>query len=147
MQNGQILENLIPANICKKIDDLKQMFTVNSATLKSITDHFIQQLERGLAEHGSEIPMNVTWAMHLPTGQETGRYIVIDMGGTNLRICDVELTAPNGGYELTQTRYTLPKDLLIGTGEQLRHFIADRLCEFLDEHGENKHDNQDRDLS
>lgn len=84
--------------------------------------------------------MNVTWAMHLPTGQETGQYIVIDMGGTNLRICDVELTAPNSGYELTQTRHTLPRDLLIGTGEQLWHYIADRLCELLDEHGKNKHD-------
>ncbi|KAL4781033.1 hexokinase-domain-containing protein [Aspergillus varians] len=139
---GQIQENLIPAKIRKKIDDMKQMLSVNSMTLKRITDHFIRQLERGLAEHGSEIPMNVTWAMHLPTGHETGRYIIIDMGCTDLRICDVELTAPNGGYEFTQSSYRLPKDLFIGTGEQLWHFIADQLYEFLNEHGLIKHDKQ-----
>ncbi|KAL2817939.1 hypothetical protein BDW59DRAFT_165759 [Aspergillus cavernicola] len=84
---------LIPADIRKKLDAVKQMLTVDSATLKRITDHFVRQLEHGLAEHDSEIPMNITWAMHLPTGQEKQ----VD----------------------TSSSFKLLANLHIGTGEQL----------------------------
>lgn len=72
--------------------------------------------------------------MHLPTGHETGGYLTIDLGGTNIRICYVRLTPLVGGYELTQRKFKLPSDLRTGTGEQLWDFIANQLRGFLREH-------------
>ncbi|CAG8214415.1 unnamed protein product, partial [Penicillium nalgiovense] len=60
--------------------------------------------------------MNVTWVPSFPTGHETGRYITIDMGGTNLRICSLELTDQKG------------------TGAELWELIADKLLNFLAKH-------------
>jgi hexokinase len=56
------------------------------------------------------------------------------MGGTNLRICSVELTDQKGGYRITQDKYILPAALKRGTGDELWELIADKLQAFLTEH-------------
>lgn len=52
--------------------------------------------------------MNITWATGRPTGQEQGTFSTIDLGGTNLRVCKVELTKELGGYKITQRKFKLP---------------------------------------
>jgi hexokinase len=78
--------------------------------------------------------MNITWVPSFPTGHETGRYITIDMGGTNLRICSVELTSERGGYSITQDKYILPNALKRGTGDELWELTAEKLLDFLRKH-------------
>jgi len=41
-----------------------------------------------------------------PSGNETGSYLAVDLGGTNLRVCLVELEG-NGKFEVTQTKFRL----------------------------------------
>lgn len=79
--------------------------------------------------------MNVTWAIGTPTGDETGTYLTLDMGGTNLRVCEVTLTPTHGGYDLIQSKFKLPDDLKVGLADMLWEFIADCLHQFLEEHG------------
>ena len=59
-------------------------FIVDGEKLKQITDHFIGELQKGL-DGPANIPMNPTWVMGFPTGQEQGSFLALDMGGTNLR--------------------------------------------------------------
>lgn len=83
--------------------------------------------------------MNVTWVTSFPSGCEEGRVLVIDMGGTNLRVCDVNLSAGKRDFEQSQKKYKLPVDVKTGTGEQLWDFIADRLNTFIkDQHIETR---------
>lgn len=63
-------------------------------------------LERGLAVKGNEVPMIPTFVFGWPTGQEKGAYLAVDLGGTNLRVCHVELEG-DGKFEVTQTKYRL----------------------------------------
>ncbi|KAL3492320.1 hypothetical protein BJX62DRAFT_236353 [Aspergillus germanicus] len=56
------------------------------------------------------------------------------MGGTNLRICSVELTSERGGYSITQDKYILPARLKRGTGDELWEMVADKLLDFLRKH-------------
>lgn len=77
--------------------------------------------------------MNVTWVPSFPSGRELGRYLTVDMGGTNLRICDVTLKERKGEFEQTQKKFKLPKEVKSGTGEELWDFVADRVQEFLEE--------------
>lgn len=41
-----------------------------------------------------------------PSGKETGSYLAVDLGGTNLRVCLVELEG-DGKFEVTQTKFRL----------------------------------------
>lgn len=74
--------------------------------MRRIVDSFIEVLERGLAVKGNEIPMIPTFVFGWPTGQEKGAYLAVDLGGTNLRVCHVELEG-DGKFEVTQTKYRL----------------------------------------
>lgn len=75
--------------------------------------------------------MNVTWVTGYPNGEETGNYITVDMGGTNLRVCQVILTEERGGYELTQEKFKLPPGIRDGAADELWGFTADCLDRFL----------------
>ncbi|KAL4993585.1 hypothetical protein BDV10DRAFT_189855 [Aspergillus recurvatus] len=129
-----INEEAISDPIRKEIIDIKNLFAVDTPSLKRITNHFVHGLEEGLAKHDAEIPMNVTWVPSFPSGHETGRYITIDMGGTNLRICSVELTDQKGEYSITQDKYKVPDSLKRGTSAELWELIADKLLNFLAKH-------------
>lgn len=78
--------------------------------------------------------MNVTWVTKSPTGHETGQYLTVDMGGTNLRVCNVILTEEKGGYKITQSKFKLPGGLKTGNAKELWEYIADRVADFLREH-------------
>lgn len=70
----------------------------------------------------------------VPDGSEKGTFLAIDLGGTNCRICLVDLHG-NSTYKVTQTKQTVPEHLRINPRYQpLFSFIAKALREFLDEH-------------
>lgn len=71
-----------------------------------IVDGFVEVLEKGLAKEGEDVPMLPTYVFGWPTGQEKGAYLAVDLGGTNLRVCHVELEG-DGKFEVTQTKYRL----------------------------------------
>ncbi len=78
-------------------------------------------------------PMNITWVTSLPTGKESGTYLALDLGGTNLRVCLVTLNG-QGDAEVTQEKYHLPSEIKTGTSEQLWDFVADSLQKFVEQH-------------
>lgn len=51
-------------------------------------------------------PMLPTYVFGWPTGNEKGSYLAVDLGGTNLRVCHVELEG-EGRFEVTQTKFRL----------------------------------------
>ena len=77
--------------------------------------------------------MNVTWVLGFPSGNEEGRILTLDMGGTNLRVCDVCFSVGKREFEQTQRKFKLPQEVKTGTGEQLWDFIAECLQLFLHE--------------
>lgn len=76
--------------------------------------------------------MNPTWVMELPHGDEKGTFFTMDMGGTNFRVCKVTLNGTAGKYDIVQMDNKMPKPLKSGTAEQLWHYIADCLQQFVD---------------
>lgn len=82
--------------------------------------------------------MNVTWCMGFPNGDEQGTFLALDMGGTNLRVCEIRLTDRKGAFDITQSKYRLPDELRTGTSDELWEYIADCLQQFLETHHENE---------
>ncbi|RAL05073.1 putative hexokinase Kxk [Aspergillus ibericus CBS 121593] len=128
----------VPQNLLQQIKDFEEQFTVDRATLKKIVDHFIKELEKGLSVEGGNIPMNVTWVLGFPDGDEQGTFLALDMGGTNLRVCEITLTQEKGAFDITQSKYRMPEELKTGTAEELWEYIADCLQQFIESHHENE---------
>ncbi|KAA8649987.1 hypothetical protein EYZ11_007271 [Aspergillus tanneri] len=128
----------LPQNLLKQIKELEDIFTVDRAKLKQIVDHFVKELEKGLTVEGGNIPMNVTWVMGFPDGNEQGTFLALDMGGTNLRVCEITLTDEKGAFDITQSKYRMPEELKTGTAEELWEYVADCIQQFIEYHHENE---------
>ena len=74
--------------------------------------------------------------MAFPDGNETGRFIALDMGGTNLRVCEVTLTEEKGEFDIIQSKYRMPEELKTGSSEELWGYVADCLQQFIEYHHE-----------
>lgn len=128
----------MPSDLMQQVERLEDLFTVPTEKLKAITSHFIDELAKGLTEKGGDIPMNATWVMDMPDGHETGKFLAIDMGGTNLRICEIDLPEAKGEFDIIQSKYKMPEELKTGTGEELWGYVADCLQQFLEYHHEDE---------
>ncbi|MDI1489899.1 MAG: hexokinase [Ramalina farinacea] len=125
----------VPQDLLAQIKKLEEIFSVDKAKLKEITAHFVKELEKGNVEGGS-IPMNPTWVMGYPDGNETGTYLALDMGGTNLRVCEVILSETRGEYDIIQSKYRMPEDLKTGESDDMWEYIADCIQQFIEYHHE-----------
>ncbi|KAF2478211.1 uncharacterized protein BDR25DRAFT_8830 [Lindgomyces ingoldianus] len=130
----------VPKDLMDQITRLEELFTVPQDKLKQISDHFVDELTKGLTVEGGSIPMNPTWCMAFPDGYETGTFLALDMGGTNLRVCEITLPEEKGEFDIIQSKYRMPEELKTGTAEELWNYIADCLQQFIEYH------HQDEDL-
>ncbi|KAK9472499.1 hexokinase-domain-containing protein [Dipodascopsis tothii] len=127
----------VPRDLLEQIAHLEKIFTVDTAKLKAIVKHFVSELEKGLSKEGGSIPMIPAWVMNMPTGKETGTYLALDMGGTNLRVCEVTLGG-NRDFDITQSKYHMPAGMKSGTADQLWDYVAECLESFLKAHHPDK---------
>ncbi|KAK9466774.1 hexokinase-domain-containing protein [Lipomyces arxii] len=123
----------VPRDLLEQIAQLEMLFTVDTAKLKAVAEHFKKELEKGLSKEGGSIPMIPTWVMSMPDGTESGTYLALDMGGTNLRVCEVTLLG-NRDFDIIQSKYHMPPEMKTGTSEQLWDYIAECLLQFLQSH-------------
>ena len=72
--------------------------------------------------------------MEFPDGYETGTFIALDMGGTNLRVCQITLTDQKSEFDILQSKYRMPEELKTGSGDELWEYIADCLYQFIETH-------------
>ncbi|SCV70073.1 BQ2448_1467 [Microbotryum intermedium] len=112
---------------------LEHQFSVTPQRCRMIVDAFIETLERGLTQTGQEVPMIPTFVFGWPTGKEVGSYLAVDLGGTNLRVCHVELEG-DGKFEVTQTKYRLTEEQKQGEGQDLIDFCSECLNKFIQDH-------------
>jgi len=71
-----------------------------------------------------------TYVQDLPTGNEQGNYLALDLGGSNFRILSVELGI-NKYFKMNQRTYACSKELMTGSGTKLFDYIANCLHEFM----------------
>ncbi|KAG1396873.1 hypothetical protein G6F58_011632 [Rhizopus delemar] len=90
-------------------------------------------MQKGLDREGATVPMIPSFVTGRPTGQETGSYLALDLGGTNLRVCEFELKGA-GHYELRQQKYVISEELKKGDMRHLFDFIADCVDNFIFEY-------------
>ena len=113
---------------------IEKAFSVSPGDLKKIMRSFHREMDSGLAGGKSSLKMIPTYASK-PTGDEKGRFIALDLGGTNCRILEVELKGKGRYSILGVTRCSLGREDITGTGNALFDFIAGCVRGFLDIEG------------
>ncbi|KAJ5984880.1 hypothetical protein N7522_012076 [Penicillium canescens] len=128
----EILQD-VPEQLTQSLKQYEDWFIVDGDKLKEIIAHFVDELAKGLSIEGGSIPMNVTWVSKLPNGHEKGHILTVDMGETNVRVCEVSLGVGKREFEQIQRKYKLPDDAKTCTKETLWDFIAEKLASFLED--------------
>lgn len=101
-------------------------------------DILSENMDAGLKKttHPSaSVKMFPSYVTKLPTGNESGRYLALDLGGTNYRVLLVTLEGGGKPPRISETVYAIPHDIMVGTGEALFDYIANTMEDFLKNHG------------
>lgn len=97
---------------------------------------FIRQMNEGLAKQGTTMSQIPTYVTAVPNGTENGLYMAVDLGGTNFRVCSIQLHG-NSTFSLTQSKVAIPKELMVAkTSRELFSFLAKQIELFLKTHHE-----------
>lgn len=109
---------------------LDKIFKLNLSDIKVIMRDFHSEMEKGLAGYESSLKMIPAFTDR-PKGSESGKFLALDLGGTNLRVLAVELDGKGKSDVLAVSKFVVPKEAMQGTGKQLFDFIANSINAFL----------------
>ncbi|KII73390.1 Hexokinase-2 [Thelohanellus kitauei] len=119
-------------------EDIINEFRLTRDNLIHIMDSIQSAFNRGLESevetyYYHPVKMLNTHLMVVPNGSETGRFVALDLGGTNLRILAISVV--KGGLAPTSYSFEVPSEVQTGTKDQLFGYIADRIAEGLENLG------------
>ncbi|KAJ6262098.1 Glucokinase [Drechslerella dactyloides] len=101
-----------------------------------LIDNSVPSIDLGLAEHGQAMTMIPTYVTAVPNGTEKGVYLAVDLGGTNFRVCSIDLHG-DSKFTLTQAKTPIPKELMTGNSKELFSFLAKQVALFIEKHHSN----------
>jgi len=112
-----------------QLKEVSKEFNLEVDTLTKIKDEMVLEMDCGLSV-GSNSPLLMlpTHLTKLPSGQETGDIIALDLGGTNFRVLKVKLLGA-GKWEVDSGKFRVDESLMYAPGEQLFDFIAEKVKE------------------
>lgn len=120
--------------IPKKVHDcIDNDLVLDKKKLTDVMVKFEREIKKGLsrAQHDkSEVKCFVTYVQNLPTGNEKGKFLALDLGGTNFRVLLIILKGEQN-YEFKSKIYAIPASLMTGSGRDLFDHIALCLAEFI----------------
>ncbi|CAG2117936.1 unnamed protein product, partial [Medioppia subpectinata] len=83
-------------------------------------------------EKTATIKMLITYVRDLPNNNEKGRYMALDLGGTNFRVILIDLNTKEAKME--SEIFKIPDQLMASDGVLLFDFIADCITQFAAKH-------------
>ncbi|GKU05426.1 glucokinase [Fusarium langsethiae] len=127
-----MLENGIRNGHLASVESIVKEFDIGKEQVQEITNYFVQRMKYGLkAKHSYQIPSFVT---EIPTGREKGLVLAVDLGGTNCRVCAVELHG-DSSFDVLQRKHVVPAELRVNEScKPLFQFIVSKIRDFLEEY-------------
>ncbi|KAI9301728.1 hypothetical protein BJ944DRAFT_168563 [Cunninghamella echinulata] len=91
------------------IESIREAFELSKEQFEQIVKGFKNEYEQGLntAEAKGLATMIPSYVTKLPTGQERGTFLALDLGGSTLRVCAVELLG-NGKVNVKEMKRSIP---------------------------------------
>ncbi|OUM67425.1 hypothetical protein PIROE2DRAFT_40082 [Piromyces sp. E2] len=116
---------------------LEEEFIVGPAKLRQMVQYFIEEFKKGLEQDHYILGMHPSFVTRLPTGKEAGKFISLDLGGTNFKVCEVYLEKLQQ-VRVRQKKFSIPESARDADGERLFDFMADSVEAFLKDCGLSK---------
>uniref|UniRef100_A0A672ZFR3 hexokinase n=1 Tax=Sphaeramia orbicularis TaxID=375764 RepID=A0A672ZFR3_9TELE len=118
----------------KQVDETLFPFQMSQEQLHLVKSRMRADLEAGLKnKNPSTIKMLPSFVYHTPDGTERGKYLALDLGGTNFRALLVNFKKGlHQNTRLYHKIYTVPMEIMQGTGEELFDHLAQCVSDFLD---------------
>lgn len=103
---------------------------LNKDEIKRVGDAFKEEMLAALDERQSSLQMENTYIPELPDGTEEGKYLALDLGGTNFRVILLELA--NGRILKEEFNfYHISDEARLGCGIELFDYLADCVKDFM----------------
>ena len=119
----------------RMIEDLCRDLVVNNDHIHVVEQRLRHAIGEGLGKEThptSSVKCYPAYVKSLPTGNETGRFLALDLGGTNFRVLLVEI-GENKKFQMDSKIFSIPKDIMVGSGDELFDHIANCLVDFVEE--------------
>lgn len=112
------------------LQSLDKLFDFNTDDIKQMVSDFHLEMDNGLRGRTSSLKMLPAF-VDTATGNEKGKYIALDVGGTNFRVLQVSLVGGGKSRIEHVNKFAIPHAAMHGTGEHLFDFIAQSIKKFI----------------
>jgi hexokinase len=123
----------VPEKIVKICEEL----ILSDDDLRKAMDSLQHELILGLGKETNPkatVKCFPTYVRCLPNGKEKGKFLALDLGGTNFRVLLIELEGSPHQTKMVSKIFAVPHDIMVGPGTGLFDHIAQCLATFMHEH-------------
>ncbi|XP_035219033.1 hexokinase-1-like [Stegodyphus dumicola] len=116
----------------RKVDAMLKDFILTNDALLKVSALLLQEFNKGLSSayhNEATVKMFPTFVRDVPDGSEKGKFLALDLGGTNFRVLCIDLDGDQ--CNMVNEIYEIPEYIMLGSGEQLFDHIADCLGHYL----------------
>ncbi|KAF9886240.1 glucokinase [Aspergillus nanangensis] len=117
--------------VLEEAEQIAREFEYPAAEVERGVREYIREMDEGLRQEGTTLSQIPTYVTSVPNGTEKGLYLAVDLGGTNFRVCSIDLHGDTT-FSLTQSKMLIPRELMAsGSSKDLFHFLARQIEAFL----------------
>ncbi|XP_069702988.1 hexokinase type 2-like [Periplaneta americana] len=120
----------------ERVKQICEQLIITEDKAKELMKKFLHDINRGLGaktHKNSVVKCFITYVQDLPTGKEKGKFLALDLGGTNFRVLCV--TLDEGNFKMDSTIFVIPQEIMTGTAKMLFDHIAQCLATFAKDKG------------
>ncbi|XP_053307030.1 hexokinase HKDC1-like [Spea bombifrons] len=120
----------------KEIDEVLSLLRLTDKKLADIKMRMMFELKNGLKKEthdSATVKMLPTYVYGTPDGTEHGKFLALDLGGTNFRVLLVKIrSGRRRSVRMYNKIFAIPLEIMQGTGEELFDHIVECIADFLD---------------
>lgn len=117
----------------RKIDLATRSLVLTNDQISKISNLLLNEINEGLRRETNPIASVKcfpTYVRDVPDGTEKGKFMALDLGGTNFRVLVIDLDGEK--FSMDNEIYAIPHEIMTGTGAQLFDHIAACMASFMD---------------
>merc|ERR1719308_712934 len=130
----EVLETYKPNLLTRRrrlIEDFVRDLMLNNDHIHVVEQQMREAIKCGLqGKEDASVRCFPTFVQELPKGSEKGKFLSLDLGGTNFRVIFMELTKDKE-FMMDSKIFAIPHSVMIGPGVELFDHIANCLANFV----------------
>lgn len=121
--------------VSKEVKNKCRDLLLTNEQLFRVKEQLLVDIKKGLSKEThpeSIVKCFPTYVQDLPNGKEKGKFLALDLGGTNFRVLIIHLGEKH--FDMQSKIYAIPESIMLGSGTDLFDHIAECLANFMKEH-------------